>query len=212
MCIRDSCYWVTDGENGIAQGKGAQQSSASGEGTKYSATGMTAAQMAEESFVQTLNNGREAAATAAGVDLFQISPWSFGDGSPVLTPEQDVPAITVVGLLETLNVDNGTEFSALPLPTTVQVSLSNNKTMDVPVTWAEGNYDSATQGSYTLTGTIEAVSYTHLDVYKRQTVDCSYNSAYGTIVSNWSYENGNFLYDATVPANTTCLLYTSRCV
>lgn len=40
-----------------------------------------------------------------------------------------------------------------------------------------------------------------------KTVDCSYNSAYGTIVSNWSYENGNFLYDATVPANTTATVY-----
>lgn len=157
-----NCYWVTDGQNGIAQGKGTQQSSNSGEGTKYSATGMTSAQMAEESFVQTLNNGREEAAAAAGVDLSQISPWSYADGAPILTPEQDVPAITVVGLLETMNVDNGTEFSALPLPTTVQVSLSNNKTMDVPVTWAEGSYDSATQGSYTLTGTIgESDLYTN---------------------------------------------------
>lgn len=38
-------------------------------------------------------------------------------------------------------------------------------------------------------------------------VDCSYESAYGTIESNWKYEKGMFCYNATVPANTTAAIY-----
>ncbi|MBC5787947.1 family 78 glycoside hydrolase catalytic domain [Clostridium sp. NSJ-27] len=38
-------------------------------------------------------------------------------------------------------------------------------------------------------------------------VDCSYTSEYGTIVSNWDYEDGQFIYDAVIPANTTATIY-----
>lgn len=37
-------------------------------------------------------------------------------------------------------------------------------------------------------------------------VNCSYDSAYGTIVSNWKYEDDKFIYETTVPANTTATL------
>ena len=37
-------------------------------------------------------------------------------------------------------------------------------------------------------------------------VDCSYDSAYGIIKSSWRYEDGSFIYDATVPANTTATI------
>ena len=38
-------------------------------------------------------------------------------------------------------------------------------------------------------------------------VDCSYDSAYGTIISNWRYSDGSFAYDATIPANATATIY-----
>ena len=40
-----------------------------------------------------------------------------------------------------------------------------------------------------------------------QYVDCSYDSAYGEIVSNWNYEGNNWSYEATIPANTTATIY-----
>ncbi len=38
-------------------------------------------------------------------------------------------------------------------------------------------------------------------------VNGTFDSAYGTIVSHWKYVDGKFLYDATVPANTTATVY-----
>ncbi len=38
-------------------------------------------------------------------------------------------------------------------------------------------------------------------------VNCTYESAYGQIVSNWEYRDGQFLYHAIVPANTTATIY-----
>lgn len=40
-----------------------------------------------------------------------------------------------------------------------------------------------------------------------KSVDCSYDSEYGTIVSNWKYEGSKYIYDATVPANTSATIY-----
>lgn len=37
-------------------------------------------------------------------------------------------------------------------------------------------------------------------------VNCSYDSSYGTIQSNWNYQGGSFFYEATVPANTTATI------
>jgi alpha-L-rhamnosidase len=38
-------------------------------------------------------------------------------------------------------------------------------------------------------------------------VNCSYESAYGEIVSNWKTENGEFDWDVTVPPNSTATIY-----
>ena len=73
---------------------------------------------------------------------------------------------------------------------------------------------------------LDAVSYTHLDVYKRQDVYWAYNSGVMNGVSGNRFAPNNSytheqsiatmlrLYDtkyAEVPSKT-CLLYTSRCV
>jgi len=36
-----------------------------------------------------------------------------------------------------------------------------------------------------------------------QAVNCAFDSPYGTIVSNWAFDEDNFTYDITVPSNTT---------
>ena len=38
-------------------------------------------------------------------------------------------------------------------------------------------------------------------------VDSSYDSEYGKIVSNWDYKNGSYVYDTQIPANTTATVY-----
>jgi alpha-L-rhamnosidase len=38
-------------------------------------------------------------------------------------------------------------------------------------------------------------------------VECSYVSAYGRIVSNWKLENGSFMWDIVVPANSTATVH-----
>jgi alpha-L-rhamnosidase len=38
-------------------------------------------------------------------------------------------------------------------------------------------------------------------------VKCSYQSPYGKIVSNWKLENGLFMWDISVPPNTTATVY-----
>jgi Alpha-L-rhamnosidase N-terminal domain./F5/8 type C domain./Bacterial alpha-L-rhamnosidase. len=40
-----------------------------------------------------------------------------------------------------------------------------------------------------------------------KSVDCEYNSAYGKIKSSWKYEDSKFIYNATVPANTSAKVY-----
>ena len=38
-------------------------------------------------------------------------------------------------------------------------------------------------------------------------VDCSHDSPYGKIISNWEYKDGNYTYETVVPANTTASVY-----
>ena len=40
-----------------------------------------------------------------------------------------------------------------------------------------------------------------------QSANASYDSAYGTITSNWKYEGNTYIYDAGIPANTTATVY-----
>jgi len=38
-------------------------------------------------------------------------------------------------------------------------------------------------------------------------VDCAFDSPYGTIISKWASEGDGFVYEITVPANTTATVY-----
>ena len=58
---------------------------------------------------------------------------------------------------------------------------------------------------------LEAVSYTHLDVYKRQGV---YSARYMGEDTSYDIKNNNLIerLDGVPKEKRTCLLYTSRCV
>lgn len=53
-----------------------------------------------------------------------------------------------------VSVVNGTAFGSLPLPSLVRVKFSDGHYDDVSVSWSSGSYNSAVNGSYTLTGDV----------------------------------------------------------
>ena len=68
---------------------------------------------------------------------------------------------------------------------------------------------------------LKPVSYTHLDVYKRQVLDKKYKTYFGK--DDWKGSVYDFYrdfllsqkekeYDIDIPKDSFCLLYTSRCV
>ena len=64
-----------------------------------------------------------------------------------------------------------------------------------------------------------AVSYTHLDVYKRQVLICDPEAEFGPVVDAVRGQNIRLAPDSTQHVNALelgkgydCLLYTSRCV
>ena len=64
--------------------------------------------------------------------------------------------ITSVAALADINVDYGTSLASANMPTTVNVTLSNNTNQTVAVTWDNGTpaYDANTPGSYTFSGAL----------------------------------------------------------
>ncbi len=62
--------------------------------------------------------------------------------------------ITGVGQIADINVENGTEFDAIGLPTKVEVTLDDGSKENLSVTWDKGNYDGNKAGTYELIGTI----------------------------------------------------------
>ncbi len=69
--------------------------------------------------------------------------------------EPEKADITDVKALDDITVEYGTAFDKLDLPETVTVTLSDNKTVDLKVTWSDAGYTADKAGVYTLTGTIE---------------------------------------------------------
>ena len=74
-----NCYWVTDGENGITQGKGVQRESNSGEGTDFQAAGKTLAEMQQADFTILMNSKQAEAAQALGIAVEEVAVWKQGD-------------------------------------------------------------------------------------------------------------------------------------
>lgn len=65
-------------------------------------------------------------------------------------PYRNVFAVVAVGGLVDLNVDAGTAFNTLPLPSNVDISLNDFSLLNVNIEWSQGVYDGNTGGSYTI--------------------------------------------------------------
>ncbi|GAU76799.1 Ig-like domain-containing protein [Fusibacter sp. 3D3] len=90
-----------------------------------------------------------------------------------LSVKNHIVSVTSVGTLSTIHVDNGTELSAVALPATVSINLSNStpSTTSAAVVWDGGTpaYDGNTAGTYTFSG---ALSLGH-DVYNPNNLKAS---------------------------------------
>ncbi|MFC6998483.1 gliding motility-associated C-terminal domain-containing protein, partial [Rufibacter roseus] len=118
-----------------------------------------------------------AAAPGAAFDITGINVSDLGDGqltvtffqtdaatnrgadvtAQVMKYTRDIMAITPPA---TLRPAIRTTFAQLPLPTTVEVTYTDNSREFIPVTWAEGNYNGLVAGSYELSGTLTLSSGT----------------------------------------------------
>ncbi len=62
--------------------------------------------------------------------------------------------VATVGAQIGVSVDLGVAFTSLSLPATVTLTLSDFSTLDVPVIWFQGSYNSSAGGNYTIYGTL----------------------------------------------------------
>ncbi|HIZ83101.1 MAG TPA: Ig-like domain-containing protein [Firmicutes bacterium] len=85
-----------------------------------------------------------------------VYTFTMPDSNVTVTVTLKAAALTIksVEALAALTVDYGTAYADLELPETVKVTLSDDTTAEAAITWAEGNYDGETAGTYTLTGTL----------------------------------------------------------
>lgn len=134
----------------------------------------TASELASDAFAMVLNGNTKNNIKKAASDYFKgknlltdaVSTWEdkADDGflSWKLTGDRvlfgDTAVVTVdvasVALLEQRSVAYGTAKNALKLPETVEVTLSNNKKVNLSVHWTCDKYDGNTAGDYTFGGTL----------------------------------------------------------
>ena len=134
----------------------------------------TASELASDAFAMVLNGNTKNNIKNAASDYFKgknlltdaVSSWEdkADDGflSWKLTGDRvlfgDTAVVTVdvasVALLEQRSVAYGTAKNALKLPETVEVTLSNNKKVNLSVHWTCDKYDGNTAGDYTFEGTL----------------------------------------------------------
>ena len=139
--------------------------------------GMSASELASSSFANTLNTNKNNTTKATANAYFQsknllsntttvailedklgttgFRNWAL-TGSRVLFGDTAVVTVDVtdVALLEQQTVAYGTAKDALKLPGTVEVTLSNNKKVNLSVHWTCDKYDGNTAGDYTFEGTL----------------------------------------------------------
>ena len=134
----------------------------------------TASQLVSDEFAALLNNNtknnikKAASAYFAQADLLEDSvsdledvlddgfrSWTLTDGR-VLFGDEAVERVTVtfVELLEQQTVPVGTAETALDLPETVEVTLSDRTKETLGVSWKCDSYNGNTPGSYTFEGTL----------------------------------------------------------
>ena len=134
----------------------------------------TASDLASKNFADTLNDNQKNAIkkaadayfTANGLLNSQVADledqlekgfrkWAL-TGDRVLFGDTAVVTVDVasVALLEQRSVAYGTAKNALKLPETVEVTLSNNKKVNLSVHWTCDKYDGNTAGDYIFEGTL----------------------------------------------------------
>ena len=138
--------------------------------------GMSASELASSSFVNTLNSNKNNTTKAAANAYFQSKSLLSNSTTVTMLEDQlesgfrkwaltgdrvlfgDTAVVTVdvasVALLEQRSVAYGTAKNALKLPETVEVTLSNNKKVNLSVHWTCDKYDGNTAGDYTFEGTL----------------------------------------------------------
>jgi len=90
-----------------------------------------------------------------------------------LSVTNHIVGVASVGTLSTINVDNGTVLSAVGLPTTVALILSNSTTTSSAVVWDGGTpvYDGDAAGTYTFRGALSLGNDIYNPENKKATVD-----------------------------------------
>ncbi|WP_062047433.1 Ig-like domain-containing protein [Bacillus sp. JCM 19034] len=78
----------------------------------------------------------------------------------IVEVEVNQPYILEISELDDLQVKNGTQRSELELPLQIEVVLSNGETIDLGVTWNDGEplYDGTRAGSYQFTGVVQQLT------------------------------------------------------
>ena len=136
----------------------------------------TASELTSAAFAAVLNGNLKNTIKSAATDYFQSKNLLTGSAdvagmedkldsgfrSWALTGDRvlfgDTAVVTVdvasVALLEQRSVAYGTAKNALKLPETVEVTLSNNKKVNLSVHWTCDKYDGNTAGDYTFEGTL----------------------------------------------------------
>lgn len=134
----------------------------------------TASELASDAFAMVLNGNTKNNIKKAASDYFKgknlltdaVSTWEDKaddgflswkpTGDRVLFGDTAVVTVDVasIALLEQRSVAYGTAKNALKLPETVEVTLSNNKKVNLSVHWTCDKYDGNTAGDYTFEGTL----------------------------------------------------------
>lgn len=134
----------------------------------------TASELASDAFAMVLNGNTKNNIKNTASDYFKgknlltdaVSTWEDKaddgflswkpTGDRVLFGDTAVVTVDVasVALLEKRSVAYGTAKNALKLPETVEVTLSNNKKVNLSVHWTCDKYDGNTAGDYTFEGTL----------------------------------------------------------
>lgn len=81
---------------------------------------------------------------------------SYGQEADVELPDEDEVTVKSVASIDEIDVDFGTKEADIDFPKQVDVTLSNDKTVSVPVSWdaSEPAYDGKKANAYTFTGTL----------------------------------------------------------
>jgi len=85
-----------------------------------------------------------------------LNTGNFQAKVAVTVQQKEVPAITITAVTELTGrtVLFGTTFDKLDLPAAVNVTLSNNETKALGITWSSEGYNGNKEGVYTLAGTL----------------------------------------------------------